>query len=200
MRRIALIMAGLALIEAGCVNVNVGGKPAAPLPLMTLTPATGMPVDAGHVLNADSAVRIDAPLSPSPINVTRIPVYGSDGSISYVRGAFWTDPPATLFRALLGEVVVAHTGRAVLDPRVTSARAGTVLGGTLLRFGIDEAGHQAVVTFDAILTRNGQGTFTRRFEARAPVAAINGTNSAAALNDAANQVAAQVADWIKATP
>ena len=36
----------------------------------------------------------------------------------------------------------------------------------------------------------------RRFEARVPVATIEANGSAAAINQAANQVAGEVADWV----
>jgi cholesterol transport system auxiliary component len=36
----------------------------------------------------------------------------------------------------------------------------------------------------------------RRFEARVPVSAIDAASAGAALNDAANQVAVEVADWV----
>jgi cholesterol transport system auxiliary component len=62
---------------------------------------------------------------------------------------------------------------------------------------LDAATQQAVVTFDAALSRSGQPTTEkRRFEARVPVAAIDAASVGPALNQAANQVAGEVADWI----
>jgi cholesterol transport system auxiliary component len=67
----------------------------------------------------------------------------------------------------------------------------------LVAFGIDESTSQAVVTYDALLARKGVASVAaRRFSARVAVAPINGPNAGAALNDAANQVAAQIADWV----
>ena len=66
-------------------------------------------------------------------------------------------------------------------------------------FGIDAATRQAVVTFDAALTRAGKTKVEkRRFEARVPVATIDATTSGTALNQAANQVAVEVAQWVSA--
>jgi cholesterol transport system auxiliary component len=45
--------------------------------------------------------------------------------------------------------------------------------------------------------REGGAIETRRFEGRAPVAVIDALSAGAALNVAANDVAVQVADWIK---
>jgi len=54
-----------------------------------------------------------------------------------------------------------------------------------------------VITYDATLTRpNGAGVETRRFEAKVPVPEAKPAPVAAALNQAANQVAQEVADWI----
>jgi cholesterol transport system auxiliary component len=71
------------------------------------------------------------------------------------------------------------------------------LAGELRQFGIDAATREAVVTFDASLRRDGTQTLEkRRFEARAPIAAIDAVSAGPALNTAANQVAAEVADWV----
>ncbi|MDA4831234.1 hypothetical protein NY536_07105, partial [Enterobacter hormaechei] len=56
---------------------------------------------------------------------------------------------------------------------------------------------QAVVIYDAALTRAGKDTVEkRRFEARVPVAAIDAANAGTGLSQAANQVAAEVAAWV----
>ena len=71
------------------------------------------------------------------------------------------------------------------------------LAGELRNFGLDATTREAVVTFDASLTRQGKTSVEkRRFEARVPVAAIDAPSAAAGINQAANQVATQLADWI----
>ena len=55
---------------------------------------------------------------------------------------------------------------------------------------------EAVAVYDATLARTGGGVVTRRFEARVPVAAPDAANVAPALNQTANQIAAEVAAWI----
>jgi len=75
-------------------------------------------------------------------------------------------------------------------------RAGSI-GGELRNFGIDAASSSAVVTFDAALVRGEGGKVEKqRFEARVPVARIDAASVGQALNKGANQVAAEVADWI----
>jgi cholesterol transport system auxiliary component len=64
-------------------------------------------------------------------------------------------------------------------------------------FGVDEGTGEAVVTYDAVLQRGEAPVFEKqRFEARVPLADISAAPAAAALSQAANQVAAQVADWV----
>jgi cholesterol transport system auxiliary component len=83
----------------------------------------------------------------------------------------------------------------VLDPRQFSLDPGVRLTGTLQSFGIDADRMEAVVVYDAALAR-GESVQTRRFAARASLAAIDAPSAAAALNQAANQVAADIAAWI----
>ena len=54
-----------------------------------------------------------------------------------------------------------------------------------------------MITFDAQLSRDASRVETRRFEAKAPLAAIDAPQAGTALNRAANDLAAQVADWVK---
>jgi cholesterol transport system auxiliary component len=53
-----------------------------------------------------------------------------------------------------------------------------------------------VVIYDAALATNEDQVRTRRFEARVPLASIDGASVPPALNQAANQVAAEVAAWL----
>jgi cholesterol transport system auxiliary component len=55
---------------------------------------------------------------------------------------------------------------------------------------------EAVAVFDAALARGEDKVETRRFEARVPVGSATPGAVAPALNQAANQIAADVAKWI----
>jgi cholesterol transport system auxiliary component len=55
---------------------------------------------------------------------------------------------------------------------------------------------EVVAIYDAALARQGGGITSRRFEARVPVAVADAANVSPALNQAANQVATEVAAWI----
>jgi cholesterol transport system auxiliary component len=64
--------------------------------------------------------------------------------------------------------------------------------------GYDAASSSAVVRFDAVrIDREGKVT-TRRFEARETGVVAEAKAVGAALNVAANRVAAEVADWVAA--
>ena len=77
----------------------------------------------------------------------------------------------------------------MLDP-------GLRVTGTLERFGYDVASGQVIVIFDASLsTGGGARVETRRFEATAPADGTAATVGPA-INQAANAVALQAAQWI----
>jgi cholesterol transport system auxiliary component len=126
----------------------------------------------------------------------RVPVRTGGTQVSYLPKAQWVDMPGAMFGRLLSDTIAARTGRVVLDPKQFTFDPGQRLTGTLQEFGLEEAGSQAVVVFDAAIARGANAVETRRFEARVPVAAIDAASAPAALNRAANEVAAQVAAWV----
>jgi cholesterol transport system auxiliary component len=85
---------------------------------------------------------------------------------------------------------VLSSSQAFSDP-------GAVLSGELRAFGIDAATQDAVVIFDGSLIRTtGKIVEKRRFEARVHASAIAAGPVSVALNQAANTVAGEVADWV----
>ncbi len=188
----AAALASLCL--AGC-SLNVGGK--APPFLLTLTPNATLPANGGQSTTSAQLVTIAVPIVPQAIATNRIPVADGQTAIAYVKNASWVEPPARLFQRLLAETVRVKTGRVVLEPRQMQGDAAAQLTGQLLHFGIDANRSEAIVIYDAALTRDkGKTIETRRFVARAPVGVINAASSGAALNRAANDVANDVAVWI----
>lgn len=183
----------VALPLAGCISF--GAKP--PEALLTLTPANPVPVGSGQDSARAKSIVIETPAVPQSLATARVPVQATPTSIAYVPEAVWSEQPARLFARLLSDTITARTGRVVVSPVQAVSDPSAQLGGELRTFGLDAGTRQAVVTFDATLSRVGDDHIEkRRFEARAPVAAIDAANAATALNDAANQVAAQVADWV----
>ncbi len=184
----ALLVLGL----GGCLSFG----PKAPKTLMTLTTSASVPVGTVRQASAENTMLILTPTANAAVMTVRIPVY--DGTaVSYVADGAWNEPPVRALQRLLSETVTARTAKIVLDPRQFGANPAMRLSGQLQRFGIDPVAMQAVVTLDAQLSRDAGRVETRRFEARAPIAAIDAPQSGAALNRAANDLAAQVADWVK---
>lgn len=191
--RLLILAALLAAPLSGCISF--GSKP--PPSLLTITSAAGLPVGETQTSTTSGTITIAAPAVSQALASNRVPVQSGETAIAYVKDAQWVEPPSRLFARLLADTVTARTGRVVLSFRQAQLDPGARLGGELRSFGIDEATHEAVVTYDASLMRGADPVFEkRRFEARVPVAKIDSDSIGPALDKAANQVAAEVADWI----
>lgn len=181
----------LTLPLAACVSF--GAKP--PRQLLTLTSTATLPVGTVRTSARARSILVQVPVTSASLATVRIPVQTTPTSLAYVKDAAWAEPPARLFARLVADTLTAHGTVVVSGVQSVDSPAGN-LAGELRAFGFDAASRSAVVTFDAALTRGGQSTVEqRRFEARIPVATIDATAAGPALNDAANQVAAQVAEW-----
>lgn len=191
--RAPLLALPLALALSGCISF--GAKP--PPSLLTLQPEATVASDRVQSSSSSKTITVSVPWAPQELATARVPVHSGGVAIAYVKDAQWVEPPSRLFARLLADTVTAKTGRVVLSNRQSLMDPGARLTGELRSFGVDEASSQAVVVFDATLMRGEETVFEkRRFEARVPVSEIKPVPVGAALNQAANQVAGQVADWI----
>ncbi|UZK68407.1 ABC-type transport auxiliary lipoprotein family protein [Sphingomonas sp. S1-29] len=191
MKTLAILLAALPL--SACISF--GAEP--PPSLLTLTSAAAVPVGQTQSSGAAQTITISVPSTPQELSVARVPVRSTDTSIAYVKDAQWVEPPARLFARLLADTMTTRTGRVVLSGRQSNVDPGALLSGELRSFGFEAATSEAVVTYDGALLRKDATAFEkRRFEARVPVTAIDAANAGVALNQAANQVAAEVADWV----
>lgn len=181
----------LALLASACLG---GGS--APSQLLTLTPSEVLPPGATRSATAGQSIAVLSPTVPRAINTNRIPVYVNPTTIQYLANATWVGEPRDLFRNLLSEKIAARTGRLVLDPNNFAQASGATLSGQLLLFGFEPARMEVVIAYEGALSRGQQSLQTQRFEARVPVTTQDVTTIAPALNQAANQLAEQVADWI----
>ncbi len=187
----AVVSAALAL--SACVKF--GTKP--PAMLLNLTSVATLAAGDLRSAKAGEAITVAVPATPQALATMRLAVTDGPIAIAYVKDALWVEPPARLFQRLLAETIGAKTGKVVLDPRQFSLDPGIQLNGQLRSFGIDATASQAVIIYDAALTRDkGKRVETRRFEARVPVPSITPKPSGAALNKAANQIAVEVATWV----
>lgn len=187
-----------ALVAACGPLVQVGAPQPPPAALLVTTPAPPAAVPAGTApIDLARAVSIDLPRLPGTLQTLRIPVAVSETEVQYVREASWAELPNRQFQRLLADTI-ASRGIAVVDPRVSGRTGGRVLSGQLLAFGVDlRSGRPEVrVRYDATLA-GPDGLRQRRFERSEPVADVRARPVAAALNRAANAVAADVALWIE---
>lgn len=176
----------------GCVSFGAEAPPA----MLVLSAQNSVSGGTARSASASEALVILAPEVPRKLDTNRVPVQIDDSSIAYVKDAFWADKPARLMQSLLSETVSAKTGRLVLNEVDAGGNARQFLSGSLLEFGVDAAGNEAVVVYDAVKLVRGQPTEKRRFEARRPLAEVEAVTAGAALNSAANDVAAQIAEWV----
>jgi cholesterol transport system auxiliary component len=188
----ALVPATLAALLAGCVSF--GADP--PASLLTLTSARAVPAGASTTAQAGAALAVLEPNTEQRLNVTRVPVQMTDSSLAYLQDAVWVEKPARLFQNLLAETIRAKGNRLVVREGDLGYNAVTQLSGQLLDMGYDVASASVVVRYDGVLqTANGQ-VLTRRFESRVPGVPAEATAVGPALNQAANDVADQVAEWV----
>lgn len=188
--RTALPLAVLALPLAGCLSF--GGK--VPATLLDLTPTAMVAAGSGSSGTYGGAIAVLDPIADQRIDVTRVPVQINDSSVAYLKGAVWVERPSHLFRHLLTETLRARGKRLVVegDPGAAALK----LGGRLIDLGFDARSGSAVVRFEAVKEKPNGSIETRRFESVVGGVAPQPASVGPALNQAANTVAAQVADWV----
>lgn len=190
-------IARLALIALAPLALTAcfGGKKVPPV-LLTLTAEAPAPASVTRSAAAGESVTIAVPVIPKELNTTRVPAQVGPTAVAYIKDLQWVETPDRLFQDLLSETLLRTTSRVVLDPKQSSLDPGLVVNGTLSRFGYDAAEGAVLVRYDgALSTQGGTRVETRRFEARVPADGTAGTVGPA-LNQAANQVAVEVARWI----
>ena len=187
-------VATVAMPLAGCALLGGGPKP--PPTLTTLASTVPAPASVVRSANAGEAVTIEVPVIPKELRSVRVPAQQGETAIAYIKGLQWVDTPDRLFQDLLQETVLRTTNRVVVDPKQSRLDPGLVVSGQLTRFGYEAGAGSVLVRYDATLAAaGGTRVETRRFEARSPADGTAATVGPA-LNDAANQVAIEVARWI----
>ena len=179
------------LLLAGCVSF--GAKPPPQLLTLSLPNAASAEAPAGApvltVLDLDT---------PRKLDTVRVPVQVNDTSIAYVKDAQWVDTPRKLFRKLLADRIAADGQLLVLEPGRVPLVGGRKLMGELVEFGVDAGSGNAVVTYEAVLVGPDPLRVIRhRFTASVPAGKIAAGTVARPINTAAQQVADQVAEWVK---
>ncbi|MEY4999786.1 MAG: hypothetical protein RIS00_1830 [Pseudomonadota bacterium] len=189
--RKAMLVAPLVLLS-GCVSFGTDAPPT-----MLVLKADSV-VSAGNVKSGEvkDALVIMAPEAPRKLDTNRVAVQVDASNIAYLKDAIWSDKPTVLMQQLVTETLSARSPRLILTENESAGRADSSLSGQLLEFGIDSATMEAVASFDAVRSSRGSPIIKRRFEVRVPVTKVDARNAGVALNEAANQLALEIADWV----
>jgi cholesterol transport system auxiliary component len=184
----------LALALSGCISLG-GGK--VPDTLLTLTPEAAAPAGASSSGNAADALVVLEPETDRRLAVQRLAVGVDASNVAYMEKAMWVERPSRLFRALVAETIRARGTRMVFEDDTAVGGGRTRLAGRLRDIGFDGPTGAVIVRYDAILEGPGTTIATKRFEARVEGVEPNAAAVGPALNRAANDVARQVADWVR---
>lgn len=183
-----------ALALGGCVSIGGGGDP--PDQLLTLTSSAMAPAGAAQQGTMAAALAVTEPSVPQQLNNTRVPVRVNGTALAYLKDAVWVERPARLFQNVVSETIRARGNRLVVGGGELDYAAQTQLGGELAAMDYDATAQAVVVRYDAVLRLPDGEIRTRRFESRVTGVLPDALSVAPALNQAANEVAAQVADWV----
>lgn len=181
-----------AMLLAGCISFGAE----APDQLLTLTPTASAPAGSATSGELSSALAITEPSTAQRLDVTRVPVMTSSSALAYLEDAFWVEKPARLFQRVLSETIRARGNRLVVGGGELEYAAPTQLGGELVAMDYDAASSSVVVRFDAVLQMPSGQILTQRFESVVSGVAPDAIAVGPALNQAANDVAMQVAEWV----
>ena len=181
------------LMLAGCLSLS--GK--VPDQLFRLTPETSAPVGTQTSGQLTDAIVVLDPEADRSLDVLRIPVRVDTSSIAYLKDASWVEKPARQFRDLLAETIRTETGALVVEGGEYEVAGRLVVGGQLLRMDYDVPTRSVIVRFDAMRGVRGGEIVTKRFESVVKDVEPKAEWVGPALNQAANDVARQIAGWIK---
>jgi len=192
MKKLALpLIAALPL--GACISLGAEEPPAT---LFTLS-AAAQPERPAPETAEPNFLTVAVPKVPAALQTLRLPVRVSATEYAYLKDAQWVEQPNRLFQRLVSDTVAAQTSLVPLDPRQTTVDPGRRLIGELLDFGLDVTGDRVVkVRYNATLAGPGSKVAVRQFAGSEPVASDDPKAVAAALNRAANRVAADVAAWV----
>lgn len=194
MRKTLLATPLLALVLSGTLSACVSLSPKAPPTLLSLTPDAAPTAGAVARGSYADALAVLEPSADARVAVLRVPVQIDGANVAYLKKAVWVERPSRQFQHLLAETLRARGNRLVVESDTGSG--GLKITGRLLDMGFDARTSSAVVRFDATKEFAGGKVETRRFESTVPGVAPEAASVGPALNQAANAVAKDVADWV----
>jgi len=175
----------------GCVRI--GAKPPGGT-LLSLTSELAPAAGATSSGTLGEAIVVLEPAAAAAVSVLRVPVQIDAANVAYIKGVQWVERPARAFQHMLADTLrVRGKGLVVETDRATT---GTRIGGQLLAMGFDVPTRSVVVRFEAMKWLPGGRIETRRFESTVRGVEPEADEIGPALNQAANKVAAEIADWV----
>lgn len=175
---------------SGCVRI--GAKP--PGTLLSLTSDVAPAAGATSSGTLGEATVVLEPAAAASVSVLRVPVQIDASNIAYIKGTQWVERPARAFQHLLADTLRARGKGLVVE--TDRATTGTRIGGQLLAMGFDAPTRSAIVRFDAMKWLPGGRIETRRFESIVRGIDPEPEEIGPALNQAANKIAGEIADWV----
>ncbi|RUO36644.1 ABC-type transport auxiliary lipoprotein family protein [Aliidiomarina sanyensis] len=159
-----------------------------------LTPASvSEPAQSDEIVRS---IRIQRPNASDLLTGDRILRVEQDGSYAAYAGVRWNNTLPILWRDWLLDSLWRDARFAEVTADVDQARVRHVVTGTLRAMHIEQG--YAVVRYDVQLMRHDTRAITseQSFSARVPLEASGASNATRALGNAANQVNAEVRDWL----
>lgn len=190
-RRLAVLVAPLLL--TGCINLGLGSAKVPPA-LLTLTADAAPPAGSSASGKCAEALTVLEPEAPAKLAVLRVPVAIDASRVAYLKKAQWVERPTRLFQHLLAETLRTRGPGLVTEGDLLTH--GPILSGRLLDFGYDAPTRSVIARFDAVRRLPDGTTQTRRFEQRVEHVSADADAVGPALNQAANALAKDVADWM----
>jgi cholesterol transport system auxiliary component len=192
----AIVRKGLPLAAATLLAGCISFAPKPPPQLISLTSTSVAPAGDLAPGSTKPAIVVINPDSGPELSVTRVPVQVSGSGIAYIKGAIWIDRPVRQLREVIAETIRAKNNRLVFEGIDAATGGRPVLTSRLILLGYDAPSGSVIARLDAQLATPGSAPRLRRFEAKVPGVAADGKAIGPALNQAANDIAAQVADWV----
>lgn len=187
----------LALSSAACISLLPSPPPAPVIYSLRAaeTPAMKAPP------TATLTIAVAAPGAPRSIAGADI-VWRRNGVIGFMERASWDGAAPELLQSMLVEELGRRGGVRAAVRSGAGVRANTEVRWDIQSFEIVEDGAlearmQTTVTLVDPRTRTVSAT--NRFEARAPLSERSGRRAAAALQQVAQKVAGEIADWVAAS-
>ncbi|WP_156424966.1 ABC-type transport auxiliary lipoprotein family protein [Novosphingobium fuchskuhlense] len=193
--RTPIVLGALSLVLltalSGCVRI---GNTKPPATFLTLTSDAAPSAGATSSGTLREATVVLEPSAAASVSVLRVPVQIDAANVAYIKGAQWVERPSRAFQHLLADTLRARGKGLVIETE--RGTVGTRIGGQLLAMGFDVRTRSAVVRFDAMKWRPDGRIETRRFESTVSGVDPEPDAIGPALNQAANKVAGEVADWV----